>query len=595
MSRISEATIQELDARADALAIVGDYVRLDKRAGRYWGLCPFHNEKSPSFSVEPDKKFFYCFGCGKGGGMVNFVMEMEKLSYPETLELLAKKLGVVVQYEGGRAEPRDEGAADRKAALAELFDRVAGSFHHILLNTDQAAFVRAYLADRAIGVEAIERFRLGYAPADRSWLYGFLAKHGYSPEFLAGSGLFSKDYPRTAFFRDRLMFPIRDRQGKAIAFGARLLRGEGPKYLNSGESPLFKKSENLFALDLALPAIRQEKTAYLCEGYVDAIALHQAGIGAAVAPLGTAFTEDQAKLLKRWAEKVVLVLDSDEAGQNATVKAIHLCRRVALACAVVPIVGGKDPADIYRDAGAEALQKTVKCSINDFDYLIDRAKARFDMEDSEGKAKAVAFLYPYWEAFESEVSKDACVGAIADAFGVDRGSVSADYARGGTRRTEIGPKTPEAIRTDLKMNPELFLFIAAVVHRELFPKVRAAVTASDVTDPAAKSLFIALEECYRNDAADMDSLLARLPDAGLRAFVLERSLSDAFRQSGAKIVDDGIKRLKRGMLERRRGEAIIKLRVARHAAADAPTAVEDILAEVMHIDTELARLKDDNA
>lgn len=592
MSLISEATIQEVNARADALAVIGDYVRLEKKGGRYWGLCPFHNEKTASFSVEPDRKFFYCFGCGKGGGLVNFVMELEKLSFPEAIEQLAKKLGIEIQYEGGEAPRREDGAAERLSRLAELYSRVAGSFHHILKKTEAGAFVREYLASRVVTDETAERFRLGYAPADRSWLYRFLTKKGYSEEFLATSGLFSKKNPKSAFFADRLIFPIADRRGQTVAFGARLLHGEGPKYLNSAESDLFKKGENLFALDLAMEEIRKTKEAYICEGYMDVIALHQAGVHTAVAPLGTAFTEDQAKLLRRWAERVYLVFDSDEAGRNAAVKGVLTCRKVALPCAVVTVEGGKDPADILRDRGEEALQKAVKCFINDFDYLVDRARALFDITDSEGLAHAVAFLFPYLETLDSEVSRDACVGAIADAFGVDRTAVSNDYAKRSEPRRESRLANAAPARADIRMNDELFLLLAVVVNRSLYPKLRASLSPEDIDDPRAKELFVALEECFRNESADMDGLLGRIGDEDLKSFVLARGTSDAFLVNPERMVADGIARIKQKSLERRRSEILIRMRVAQKGQGGAGKELEELVSEKMHIDAELDRLKD---
>lgn len=590
MSRISEETIQEVNARADAVAVVGEQVRLEKRGGRYWGLCPFHSEKTPSFSVDPDRKFFYCFGCGKGGGMTTFVMETENLSFPEAVEHLAQKLGVEVKYEGGDAPRKDDAAAKRIEQLAELYERVAGSFHHLLLKTEQGALARGYLESRAVDAESIERFRLGYAPADRSWLHRFLSSKGYSAEFLAGSGLFSKQYPRSAFFADRLMFPIADRRGRTVAFGARLLRGEGPKYLNSSESDLFKKGESLFALDLASQEIRKAKEAYVCEGYMDVIALHRAGVRTAVAPLGTAFTEDQARLLSRWAEKVNLVFDADGAGQAAAVKGVVTARKAGLSCAVVRVEGGKDPADILKDAGPEALQKMAKCSINDFDYLVGRARALFDVRDSEGKAKAVAFLFPYLETLDSEVSRDSCVGALADAFGVDRTAVARDYAK----RSEAAPQARPSVappRQAVKMNDELYLLLAVVANRGLYRKLRSAVSVEDVADQRAKELFVALEECFRNDSDDADALLARIDDDELKAFVMAKGTSEAFSVNPEKIVADGIGRIKRKMLEQRRSEVLVRMRAARSAGAK-DGEIQDLLSEKMYIDAELARLKD---
>ncbi|MDR2786135.1 MAG: DNA primase, partial [Treponema sp.] len=331
--RIAPSSIQEVNDRVDAIAVVGEYVRLEKRSGRYWGCCPFHQEKTPSFTVDPDRKMYYCFGCHQGGNIIKFVMEMDKASFPEAVELLAKKAGVELVYEGGNDY---EGQRDtHKDDLYVLYDKLAGSFHYLLMEKPEYNHAKRYILERGITEEMLDRFRLGYAPGDRSWLFRFLSKKSYSPELLAISGLFYPDYPQSAFFHNRLMFPIADRQGKTVAFGGRLLSGDGPKYINSRESDIYRKGATLFAIDLAMSEIRRTKTAYLAEGYMDVIALHQAGITNAVAPLGTAFTDDQARLLKRWAERICLVFDADGAGQTAAVKAILSCRKNSLDCSVV--------------------------------------------------------------------------------------------------------------------------------------------------------------------------------------------------------------------------------------------------------------------
>ncbi|MFA6507048.1 MAG: DNA primase [Treponemataceae bacterium] len=592
MSRIAESTIQEVNNRADAFAVIGEYVRLEKKGGRYWGLCPFHNEKTASFSVEPDRKFYYCFGCGKGGGLISFVQEMDKLSFPEAVESLAARFGVEVIYEGGDTPVKSDAAVEKRDRMLELYDRVAGSFHHILKNTESAAFALEYLRSRAISEPIAEEFMLGYAPADRFWLHSFLSKKGYSSDFLAESGLFIKQNVRYAFFADRLIFPIADRRGRTVAFGGRILHGEGPKYLNSSESELFKKGENLFALNLALPEIRKTKKAYICEGYMDVIALHQAGVKSAVAPLGTAFTESQARLLLRWAERVFLVFDSDQAGINAAEKGILTCRKVGLACSVVTIKDGKDPADILLSFGPEALQKAIECYINDFDYLLARALSRFGISDSEGKAKAVAFMFPFLEMLDSEVSRDACVGAIADAFGVDRKAVAADFAgRSDPKRAKPADGSVR-VRIDVKMNDELFLLLAVVVNRGLYRKLRTSLSPEDVDDLHAKELFVVLEECFRNESEDLDGLLSAIADEDLRAFVLARSASDAFTVNPERIVADGITRIKQKSIARRGADLLIRIRTAKVGGPETSKLLDDLLIEKMHIDDELSRLKD---
>jgi DNA primase len=607
MSYIAKSTIQEVIDKIDPVSLVSDYVRLEKRSGSYVGLCPFHNEKTPSFTVNPEKKLYHCFGCDKGGTMINFVMEMDKLSFPEAVEFLAKRLGVEIIYENS-GESREELAKNtRFEELTELYRRVAVSFHHILMEKPPGGGAKEYILSRGISPDTIDRFRLGYAPADRRWLFHFLVKKGYSEAFLASSGLFSEKYPGVSFFSDRLIFPIADRQGRTVAFGGRILSGEGPKYLNSRESEIYKKGQTLFALDLALGEIRKTKEVYIAEGYMDVIALHQAGVTNAVAPLGTAFTDDQARLLRRWAERIYLLFDADRAGQSAAVKGILTCRRNALSCAVVvpgkgipaDPAGGegapagaetKDPADILRYFGSGVLQKSVKCFINDFEYLIAHGRSLFDMSDSGGKARAVAFLFPYLEALDSDVSRDAAMGAVADAFGVDRMAVARDF----NRRRAAGEGGPERgvpqKQEPIRMNDELFLLTAVSVNDGWYPKFREALSIKEIEDPSAKELFIALEECYRHNESGMEDLLSRISSEELRNFIIKRGTSKEFSAHPEELVSDGIKRIKRKRLEHSLADVVGQLRAAKHETAG--TRLEELLAEKMHIDAELHRLKE---
>jgi DNA primase len=458
----------------------------------------------------------------------------------------------------------------------------------------------------------IDRFRLGYAPADRGWLYKFLSGKGYSGEFLASSGLFSKNNNRSAFFADRIIFPITDRQGRTVAFGGRILSGEGPKYLNSGESEGYKKRETLFAVDLAMPEIRKTKEVYIAEGYMDVIALHQAGIINAVAPLGTAFTDEQARLLKRWAERLYLIFDTDEAGQNAALKAIMTCRNNGLESFVVtPKIEGmkdpadfKDPADILKNFGPETLQKSVKCFINDFEYLVKRSKSLFDLSDSVGKSRAAAFLFPYLKTMDSEVSRDSCIGAIADAIGVERQAVVSDFRRfnngqSGQRPEEIARETGDSgVQRPIRLNDELFLLTAVVVNHDLYPKLRSVLTIEDFDDPAARELFIALEEWFRNDMPGMDDLLSRISNGALRDFVVRQGVSEAFSINPGRLVNDGIRTVRQKRLERRLAGIITELRITKNELVpegfQRGSRLEDLLAEKVHLDAELRLLKEAN-
>ena len=654
MAYISQASIQEVTDRMDAIRVVSEYVHLEKRGGRYWACCPFHQEKTGSFTVNPDTKTYHCFGCQKGGTIINFVMEMEKFTFPEAIEHLAKLSGVELVYEnsrGGSYSAEDEAQKKQKEELFELYQRISGTFQHFLTKKPESDTVKLYIRSRGISIEMTERFRLGYAPADRYWLHKFLSEKGYSGKFLASSGLFSSRYPELSLFSGRLMFPIADRQGRTVAFGGRFLPGqspvidgrEPPKYINSPELCIYKKRETLFALDLALPEIRKTKTVYLAEGYMDVIALHQAGITNSVAPLGTAFTDEQAKLLRRWAERVIFFFDYDEAGQAAAVKGILSCRKNGLASAVIAPPGKdgealqgakdpeaappKDPADILKDYGPEALQKKAKYFINDFDYLVTRARSLHDISGSgglksEGKARAIASLFPYFDLLESEVARDSCIEAAADNFELPPAAVADDYRRYVSDRRSYGAGIKEEanpglaggkIDSAIHMNDELSLLIVVAVNyvvpqgERLFPKFRAALDINEIEDVNAKELFIAMEECLRYGQTGMDGLLAHITSPELKNFVVERSADREFFINAEQYVNDGIKKIKEKRLERQQEEIIVKLRLLKKNAPGIPASgslpaagqmysefdleAKELLAEKMRIDNELYQLK----
>jgi len=616
----------------DAAAVVEDYIRLEKRGGRYWGRCPFHGggqERTPSFTVDTDQKLYYCFGCSKGGRIIDFVMEMDKISYPDAIKNLARKFGIEIVYEKGGEEEAGNEEADRsrREQLFELYRRTAVSFRHFLMERPEGKPALDYLMSRKISVQMIERFNLGYAPANRDWLYQFLRGKGYSEEFLDDSGLFSTNYKGKAFFSDRLMFPIADRRGRVVAFGGRTIpvkdnasaaiggsaQGdaaanavgkESPKYINSRETGAYKKSQILFGLDLALPEIRRSKTVYLAEGYMDVIALHQAGVSNAVASCGTAFTDEQARLLRNWAETAILVFDMDEAGQKAASRAIIVCRKNGLGCSLVlpGLDGGdqKDPADILQKFGEDHLKLSMNRVIIDLDYIIAKAKAQFDVAVPKGKAGALALLYPYLDALESKTERDACIEAIADEMRADRGAVDNDYERwrrsGGAGRTkDADSKEVSGTERPIRMNEELFLLIVVSVNMELYPEFRASIEMKEIEDPYAKELFVALEECFINEETGIDAFLARINSGSLRNLVVERGISPEFRANDKrdpkKLMEDGIKRVKEKILRRRLSEINAELRIMERNPGNAGDDLSGLVAEKMQLDAEIRKLE----
>jgi DNA primase len=584
--KIPDHIIERINQTLSIVDIVGQYLTLRPAGGRYVGLCPFHQEKTPSFSVTPDRNLFYCFGCHKGGNIFTFVMEMEKVSFSEAAEILAKKAGISI-------EPGERTESDReREALFSLYERLAGSFHAIFKDFPAAAHARDYLARRGISEESIEAFQIGYAPADRYWLKKFLLTKNFSEQILEKSGLFSRKYPDSAFFSDRIIFPIYNGSGRVVAFGGRLLSGDGPKYLNSPETAIFKKGDGLFGLKQALPEIKKAGEFILVEGYVDVIAMHQAGIRTVVAPLGTAFTEQQAFMLKRFVERGILLFDGDAAGVKATKRAVPILEKAGLSSRVIALPSDDDPADILQKQGAEALHNLVKYPINSFEYLVKLALIANDASTPEGKEAIVREVFPYIEGIESEVKRESCLKIVSEALQLESRAVYEDFKR---RKTVSSVTVPEgAVRSSAprKMSTDLFLMIALIAHSEMFPYVRSMLTPDDFADDEGKSLFILLEDCYRKEDMDHLKILARIENEGLKALVLEKLNSGEFELNQDRLIKDSVLRMKLRSLDMKRqnvSKAISRLEKEPEAAEK----LKDLISEKMYLDEELSKLKDD--
>ena len=396
---IAKESIDEVTSRIDIVNVIGEYVPLVQKGNDWWGCCPFHNEKTPSFSVSSDKKMYYCFGCHAAGNVFKFIQEMEKVSFSEAVEAAAKKVGVKLVYSNsGSGYFKQDETSKKKDEYIALYNRVATTFHYFLMESESGKFALDYITARGISKETLEKFKLGYSPADRKWLKSFLLKKNYSEDFLNESGLFSKKDSKYSFFSDRLMFPIFDKKGDVVAMGGRFLKGDAsksPKYLNSGDLIQYKKGSTLYAFNFAKKAIRENKKVIFCEGYMDCIAYHQCGIDYAVAPLGTALTEEQIKLVKPFVEEIHLSFDSDSAGQNATKRAILMCRRQNITVKIIRLKGGKDPAEIMLKFGSKVLTDEINSAILDNDFLLTKLLEVYPKTTPENKVKASLAFFAF--------------------------------------------------------------------------------------------------------------------------------------------------------------------------------------------------------
>ncbi|MFP4204607.1 MAG: DNA primase [Spirochaetaceae bacterium] len=577
--KIAKHVIDEIARKIDIVEVIGDYVSLKKRGARYWGLSPFTNEKTPSFSVEPEKQLYYCFSSGKGGSVFQFVMEMEGLNFPEAVRLLGDRVGIEVHPE----ESDDD--ARRNDALRELNTRVAGSFRYIYQNSAEAEVARRYMENRGISPKVLERYQVGYAPKDRYWLHGFLRNRQYSPEFLAQSGLFSRKNPQIALFTERIVFPIHSRRGEVVGFGGRRLGEFGPKYINSPESSVFRKRDELYGLHQAVKALREQGEAFVCEGYMDVLALAEAGAANAVAPLGTAFTEAQARILRRYVERVVLLFDADSAGIAATRRAAETLETVGLEGRVCVLPEGTDPGDILETLGPQELKNQLHYTITLFEHIVNRAVQQVDIDTPRGKEFVLREVFPYIRSIRSAVRQEASLHNVADALGVERGSVEEDF-RTGRNRTVASSDNRRP--TEQPISFDLYLMLATVANRGLFSFVRTVLTVEDLHDRRAREVYIALEECLRAGEESVELLLERIEDADLRRILVARVSSDEFALNGETVVRDTAYRIKQRNLRERRKS--IEARLRRGGIQD-PTEEMELLHEQQYLDAELQKLR----
>jgi len=441
--------------QADIVRVVGEYVQLKKAGQNFRGLCPFHSEKTPSFNVHPTRQIYHCFGCGKGGDVFSFVMEMEKCEFPDAIRIVAEKCGIAIPRPKERS-PEERKENQQRAALVEMHREAQSFFVKQIQGTLEGKAARAYLEDRGIDKATMDRFGIGYAPSGGDLLLRHF-KSKYPDKLLAESGLISRGENGRMFdrFRRRITFPISNESGKIVAFGCRALGDDMPKYLNSPETPIYSKSNVLYHLDRAKEALRRCDFAVLVEGYMDAIAVARAGVSNVVASCGTSLAEPQIKLLGRFTRRVIVNYDPDTAGQTATERSISLFLEQDFEVRVLALPGKADPDKFIREQGAEAYLKLVKESPPYVDYLIARAR-HMDLTTGEGKQRAVNFLLPYVQKIPNRLLRSEWATRIAQQLRLDEPVLRAALSKAAAER-----------RSEVKIQPELAGRAAKPVERRL--------------------------------------------------------------------------------------------------------------------------------
>ena len=431
---------ERVKQQADVVRVIGEYVRLKKSGQNFTGLCPFHQEKTPSFAVHPVKQIYHCFGCGAGGDVFKFVMELEKCTFPEAIRTVAEKCGIAIPRPRERS-PEERRENQQRSALVEMHREGAAFYTRQLHESPEGKVAYACLEDRGLNREAMMKFGLGYAPSSGDALLRFL-KQKYPETLLEVSGLLSRDPSGRFFdrFRRRIMFPIANEAGKVIAFGGRAMGDDMPKYLNSPETPVYSKSNVLYHLDRAKEALRQNDFGVLVEGYMDAIAVARAGIANVIASCGTSLAEPQIKLLGRFTRRVVVNYDPDTAGRTATERSLILLLEKEFDVRVLTLPGGADPDKFLKVQGAEAYKKLLTQAPPYLDYLIDRARL-MDRTTANGRVAALNFLMPYVQRLPNGLLRSEWATRIASELHVDEPVLREALRRAVTeRRSEVKPK-----------------------------------------------------------------------------------------------------------------------------------------------------------
>ena len=561
--RFSDEFLSEVRDRNDIVDVISPYVDLRVRGSLATGLCPFHNEKTPSFTVYVNTQSYYCFGCGSGGDAITFIKNIENLDYTEAVTMLAERSGLALPADG-----YDDGVAKMKRRMYDA-NREAARFFHSCLFTPDGKTGLDYFLSRGLSMETIRHFGLGYAPDKWDGLLRHMKSKGYSEQELVAADLAKKTQKGYIIdtFRNRAMFPIIDVKGSVIAFGGRVLDDSKPKYVNTSDTLVYKKSQGVFALNFAKRG--SDKTLILCEGYMDVIAYHQAGFENAVAGLGTAFTPEQAKLISKYAEEVILSYDNDEAGQNATRKAIGILSRTPLRIRVARLQGGKDPDEIIKKYGKDKMRQILSSAVGDVEFDLQRAQQGFDLQTSDGKVayleKAVDILSKIrnpiqWDVYASKLS--AQLGVSKEAIVIQIEKKSKQRARKETRENFSNAATfnDEALK---KVNPERAknlvaakaeeILIASLLHNpDFYSKIKDKIDENDfATDLNRRIYNVIARHIEQHRPVEITYFASELSDEEIGYLVRLESMREKLGNTVQECLDC-IKRMKD---ERREREA----------------------------------------
>lgn len=576
--------------------IMRDYAIIEEKGGKKWCKCPFHGngmEKTASCILNEDTGRYHCFGCSASGDIFTLVQQKEGLDFIGSVEHLARKAGIELE-EGGFGQGKKD---DTKTILYDLYTRLSKALNHILLNSKDAEGAREYLRQRNVSAEMIEKFQLGYAPKDGKWLFSFLKSKGYDEELLKKkSGLFSQNYEGISLFSNRLMFPIRDRQGRVLAFSGRDLSGYSKaKYINSPETPIYQKKENFFGIFEAKTTIASgEMQPILCEGNFDVVAMHQAGYTSAIASLGTAFTQEQCTNLKKWFSKVKevhLLFDSDDAGIRETEKAIQLVNSNGLGTYVHSFTMAKDASELLEKYGKSGVDKDFSTKESGFDYLVKVNRKRYDVNTAKGRSDFVRSLSLFLLTTESQIERDSYILSLSALLGLSEETVKEDLRR--TQRNANPVKEEQDIDNSKhkagKRTIDLFAMLYLCCHREYFRTYRSKLKFGDLDDHEAQTIYMALENAMRDNIKTDELFLSLFTDESIRNDVSIALVLDEYRKARIDVLDEAVDRISLRAMEKRRD--ILSNQLKLYSMSLSSEEISSLLERKMEIDKEILQLK----
>ena len=552
----SSEVIEEVVSRNDIVDVISGYIKLKKSGSSYVGLCPFHNEKSPSFSVSGTKQMYHCFGCGVGGNVITFVMEYENYTFPEAVKMLADRAGIalpVMEYSG-----EDRRERDIKTKLLEI-NKIAATFYYHQLKSPAGQSGLDYLKKRQLSDKTINTFGLGYAPQLTGDLYRMLKEKGYDDELLKESGLFTYEKGIREKFWNRVIFPIMDINNKVIGFGGRVMGDGKPKYLNSPETKLFDKSKNLYGLNVARSS--RKNNLIICEGYMDVISMHQAGFNQAVASLGTALTPGHAHLMKRYTDNVLITYDSDEAGVKAALRAIPILKEAGLSTKVINMRPYKDPDEFIKALGTEAFQERIDKAENSFMYEIGIIEKNYNRSDPESETAFEREVANKLVQFSEKLERDNYMKAVCRQFMIPEDGMREMVIRIGSQGGII-PRQTQPVR---RMEParkkkedgirqaEKILLTWMIEDGDIYDKVSEYIQPDDFIDPLFKDVASKVYEQYETGSVNPAAIIGSYSDGDMHSEIaamfsaeLSESLSKSERE---KTLNDTVLRVKKSSLD----------------------------------------------